>query len=47
MNNDSQQSIILSNLKINALNKMQFEAQRAITNRNNTVLLSPQDQGRH
>jgi ATP-dependent RNA helicase DeaD len=46
MNNDSQQSIILSNLKINALNKMQFEAQRAITNRNNTVLLSPTGSGK-
>lgn len=46
MNNDSQQSILLSNLKINALNKMQFEAQRAITNRNNTVLLSPTGSGK-
>lgn len=46
MNAANQQATILSNLGINALNKMQFEAQRTIANRNNTILLSPTGSGK-
>ena len=46
MNTENQQSTILSNLGIDALNKMQFEAQRTIINKNNTILLSPTGSGK-
>jgi superfamily II DNA/RNA helicase len=46
MNTENQQSTILSNLGINALNKMQFEAQRTILSKKNTVLLSPTGSGK-
>jgi ATP-dependent RNA helicase DeaD len=46
MNIENQQSTILSNLGINALNKMQFEAQRTIMNKKNIILLSPTGSGK-
>lgn len=46
MNRENQLTTILSNLGINALNKMQFEAQRTITNKKNTILLSPTGSGK-
>ena len=46
MNIENQQSTILSNLGINALNKMQFEAQRTILSKKNTILLSPTGSGK-
>ena len=46
MNREIEQSTILSNLQINALNKMQFEAHRTISSRKNTILLSPTGSGK-
>lgn len=46
MKTENQQSTILSNLGIDALNKMQFEAQRTIISKKNTVLLSPTGSGK-
>ena len=46
MKSENQLTTILSNLGINALNKMQFEAQRTITSRKNTILLSPTGSGK-
>ena len=46
MNRENQQSTILSNLGIDALNKMQFEAQRTIISKKNTILLSPTGSGK-
>ena len=46
MKTESQLTTILSNLDINALNKMQFEAQRTIVNKKNTILLSPTGSGK-
>lgn len=46
MKTENQQSTILSNLGIDALNKMQFEAQRTILSKKNTILLSPTGSGK-
>ena len=46
MKSENQQSTILSNLGIDALNKMQFEAQRTILSKKNTILLSPTGSGK-
>ena len=46
MKTENQQSTILSNLGIDALNKMQFEAQRTILSKKNTVLLSHTGSGK-
>ena len=40
------QSTVLSNLGINALNEMQFKAQKTIINKQNTILLSPTGSGK-
>lgn len=46
MNTENQLTTILSNLGIDAINKMQFEARRTIVNKNNTILLSPTGSGK-
>ena len=46
MKAENQHTTILSNLGIDALNKMQFEAQRTISNKKNTLLLSPTGSGK-
>ena len=46
MKSENQQTTILSNLGIDALNKMQFEAQRTIISKKNTILLSPTGSGK-
>lgn len=46
MNKENVNSTILSNLGIEALNEMQFAAQRAIISKKNTVLLSPTGSGK-
>lgn len=46
MKTENQQSTILSNLGIDALNKMQFEAQRTILSKKNTIILSPTGSGK-
>ncbi|WP_291104760.1 MULTISPECIES: DEAD/DEAH box helicase [unclassified Dysgonomonas] len=46
MNTENQHIAILSNLGIDNLNKMQFAAQKAITDSQNTLLLSPTGSGK-
>lgn len=46
MKTENQQISILSNLGIEALNEMQFAAQRTIVDKQNTILLSPTGSGK-
>lgn len=46
MKTEDQQTTILANLGIEALNEMQFAAQRTIINKQNTMLLSPTGSGK-
>lgn len=46
MNTENQHTAILSNLGIDNLNKMQFAAQKAIIDSQNTLLLSPTGSGK-
>lgn len=46
MKSENQHSAILSNLGIDALNEMQFAANRAIISKKNTILLSPTGSGK-
>lgn len=46
MKSENQHSTILSNLGIDALNEMQFAANRAIISKKNTILLSPTGSGK-
>src|SRR5690554_3957732 len=46
MNTENQHTTILSNLGIDAINKMQFEARRTIVNKKNTILISPTGSGK-
>lgn len=46
MKTENQQTTILANLGIEALNEMQFAAQRTIVNKRNTMLLSPTGSGK-